>query len=206
MLVKTPIVTVFLSKSGVIFSLLIYVLGRYSSHTLCHIPLCGVYHIPPCFVACFPLLIGAVSLGSTTHTVSSLSPSLRKDCISQVKGVYPPICSHQGAVYSRKHAFRGERHEYFAVECSVCRRFYRKVAFLYLVIPFSVEGKIAVSYHLRTGICRSIRLVRPYGFQVCHSSLRNNYTIRRRVFQYVVKKHGFFVKKIRSRVLKTNIK
>ena len=45
------------ATSGVIRSADIYASGTYSIHTVCHMPLWGVYHMPPRFVRCLPARI-----------------------------------------------------------------------------------------------------------------------------------------------------
>src|SRR5665647_734855 len=76
-----------LSISGIIRRSLIHEMPAGSSHTLCHIPVEGVYHIPPGLVTCFPLGCLPLSVGSVTlTTILCLLVSERNGEILHVKG------------------------------------------------------------------------------------------------------------------------
>ena len=80
------------ATSGVIRSADIYASGTYSIHTVCHMPLWGVYHMPPRFVRCLPRVYSFVSVASFTRTVRIFSPSEIKSVMSTSKAAYPPRC------------------------------------------------------------------------------------------------------------------
>ena len=65
----------------------IYRSGTSSAHTVCQMPLCGVYQMPPRFVFCLPRARGTVSVSSRTATVRVFSPSRSSFVMSRVKAV-----------------------------------------------------------------------------------------------------------------------
>ena len=68
-----------------------YESGTGSSHTVCQIPLEGVYQIPSGRRTCLPRGWVPASLGSTTRTTTSCGPKGRSASVtSKVKGSKPP--------------------------------------------------------------------------------------------------------------------
>ena len=87
----TVTVSSLLSISGIIRRSPIHVFSTGSSHTLCQIPLVGVYQIPPGFSTCLPLGWRPLSVGSVTFTTMlCVFVSARKGVILQENGSYPP--------------------------------------------------------------------------------------------------------------------
>ena len=65
--------------------------GTGSIHTLCQIPVTGVYQIPLGTVTCLPQGWKSVSVASVTFTRSNCSfPLFKYGAISKPKWVYPP--------------------------------------------------------------------------------------------------------------------
>src|SRR5690606_26521535 len=81
------------SNCGVCLVWAMYVFGTLSNHTVCHIPVTGVYHIPWGFLICFPLGCGPSSVGSHTRiTISCFAPFLMNLVISIENELKPPSC------------------------------------------------------------------------------------------------------------------
>src|SRR5690606_20761915 len=79
------------STSGTVLRPVICLGATGSSHTVCHIPVTGVYQIPSGLLTCFPLGWGPSLLGSQTFTTSFWEAPLRKGVISKENGAYPPV-------------------------------------------------------------------------------------------------------------------
>ena len=60
--------------------------GTRSSHTVCQMPLCAVYQMPPRSSFCFPRSCTPSSLGSNTHRASSFSPARSASVTSNENG------------------------------------------------------------------------------------------------------------------------
>ena len=60
--------------------------GTVSSQTLCQMPLCAVYQMPPRASRCFPRSWVPASLGSHTHSATSFSPSASASVTSKQNG------------------------------------------------------------------------------------------------------------------------
>ena len=87
----TDKVNILRSISGVVFIDWIYFSATGSNHTVCHIPLTGVYHIPPGLFTCLPRGWYPLSVGSHTFTVNVLFPFCKAGVISKLNGVKPPV-------------------------------------------------------------------------------------------------------------------
>ena len=65
--------------------------GTGSIHTVCQMPLTGVYQIPSGLSFCLPRGCGPSSDGSQTRTTSSLAPGFKCAVTSNEKGSEPPL-------------------------------------------------------------------------------------------------------------------
>ena len=74
-------------RSGVYRMALTWLSGTHSHQTVCQMPLCGVYQMPPRFELCLPRESWLASKSSLTCTMSSLSPGRRKAVRSAEKAV-----------------------------------------------------------------------------------------------------------------------
>ena len=85
-------VSVLRSMSGRLRMFLIWILPTGSSHTVCQIPLTGVYQMPLGFVTCFPRDWNPLSVGSRTRTTIVFLPLVfTAAVISKKNGVNPPL-------------------------------------------------------------------------------------------------------------------
>ncbi len=84
---RVSIVTAPASASGVSFTLAIAWAGSGSSHTVCQMPVVGVYQMLRGFNTCLPRGCGPASDGSHTDTTSSWSPPFtRASVMSNANG------------------------------------------------------------------------------------------------------------------------
>ena len=95
---------------------LMYCCGTASSHTVCQMPLTGVYQMPSGRFTCLPRGWQPASVGSHTRTFSSLSPFLSAAVMSNSNGVKPPVCVPTQTPFTQTSAFQST-----APKCSSTR-------------------------------------------------------------------------------------
>src|SRR5438874_1759425 len=86
-----------LSTSGVNRTPVTYIgpsddFGTGSIHTVCQMPVTGVYQMPPGLLTCLPRGWAAASVGSHTRTTSSFGPSFSASVTSNENGSDMPRC------------------------------------------------------------------------------------------------------------------
>src|SRR5437867_9242387 len=80
-----------ISSMGVIFTRRMYEVATGSNHTVCQMPLVGVYQMPPGLRTCLPRGCGPASVGSqTATTISCGSAGFNTAVMSKPNPSYPP--------------------------------------------------------------------------------------------------------------------
>src|SRR5690606_18032892 len=81
------------SISGVCLVATIWVSGTPSNHTVCQMPVTGVYQMPWGRTTCLPFGWGPSLVGShTPTTISCCAPFAKYGVMSKENGSYPPSC------------------------------------------------------------------------------------------------------------------
>ena len=105
------------SMSGVVRMFSMARSGTGSSHTVCQMPLTGVYQICPGLLTCLPRACLPLSVGSHTRTTTSLSPFFSACVMSNAKGVNPPQCSPSLVPFTHTVVFQSTAPKFSNTRC-----------------------------------------------------------------------------------------